>query len=110
MCYIVGVRRIIQGMELKERIRIYLRKRNEPVRRDDLIRIMTNAGVERNVAFDLIREIQDLFDPNDCDIGTWWGYRKNGIQEANEPKTLWLRLYPMKPEEKELMMVRLREF
>lgn len=86
---------------IEDKIRAYLSAKNEPISRDELLRVATGAGERRTEVYKAISDIQNLVKLSNCDIGVWWGYKDPRTRDGmGELKTLWLRLYPMSDEEK----------
>jgi len=85
-------------MELKDRIKLYLKTRNEPVNRNELLSVAHAAGASRDDIYDLTRAMQDNPQPVDVNVGIWWGFKDNDAPKKGEMKTLWLRYYDL-PEE-----------
>jgi hypothetical protein len=85
-----------------ERVRAYLEKRaGKATSREQIFKVAKEAGIDRSEVYTALNAIADLEDPIDCNIGSWWGVRKNGRPKPEEQKTLWFRWYPMNDTEKE---------
>ena len=80
-------------MELKERIKLYLKTRNEPVSRNEFLSVASAAGASRDDIYRICSAFQDFPSSDDVNIGVWWGYKKNNDPSPQELKTLWLRFY-----------------
>lgn len=85
-------------MELKERIKLYLKTRNEPVSRNELLSVASAAGASRDDIFKICSVLQDNPSPGDVKVGTWWGFKNNDSPKDHELKTLWLCYYELSDE------------
>jgi hypothetical protein len=86
--------------ELRKRIRLYLKARKEPVSRNELLKAAMKVGLSRDGVYTFCSEIQDDPDPEDINIGVWWGFKDNNNPKPHELKTLWLHYHELPEEEK----------
>lgn len=87
-------------MDLKERIKLYLKTRDEPVSRNELLSVASGAGASRDDIYKICEAFQNSASLDDVNIGTWWGVKNQAVMNSRELKTLWLRFYPMSDKDK----------
>ena len=91
----------IYSMSIIQRVRNYLKARGKPVSREEILRVAGKVeGVDLDEVNKAISSLQYLNDPKDCNIGSWWGYKKNGRPDVGEQQTLWFCWYDMTDNEK----------
>lgn len=96
-------------MKLKDRVRKYLAKQNEPVSREQLMDVAIRAGVKKWDISNLLYEMSKNGD-DDPDIGIWWGFRDYNELTPKSDKTTWFRLYPMSEAERRARRKALKAF
>lgn len=97
-------------MDLKDRIILYLKTRQVPVSREELLSIAVTAGADHNYIYSFVQALQNNPSIGTVNIGVWYGFEKNNRPDDGEKKTVWMRFYPMKQKTKEAVIASLKYF